>query len=238
MHMENHTPIQPSAPKLLSVKNALRLLVTILEILVVFATFSAYMLWGAPGLQKLVVQGSRQTTSELSSEEIEQLIANLEKTTGDLKTKFEKLTPLTPYIIINTTQNEYRLFNKREEIRRGFCSTGSYTKLYTEKKTWVFKTPKGVRRVISKVTNPVWIKPDWAFVEEGIPIPPAGHPSRYESGTLGDYALSLGDGYLIHGTLYQRFLGQSVTHGCVRMGDEDLEAVYKALQHGSKVYIY
>jgi Uncharacterized protein conserved in bacteria len=76
------------------------------------------------------------------------------------------------------------------------------------------------------------------LLKKGFPIPPKGHPSRYESGTLGDYALSIGDGYLIHGTLYQRFLGQAVTHGCVRMGDEDLEAVYKTLQSGSKVYIY
>ena len=40
---------------------------------------------------------------------------------------------------------------------------------------------------------------------------------------LGDYALALGDGYLIHGTIYKRFLGMPVTHGCVRLNDEDLE---------------
>lgn len=236
--MDNHMPNSPMEPKPSRMMAAFRVMVTIVEIGVLLALFAIYLLWGAPGLQKLVVQSNHQPASSLTAEEVEQLTAKLDKETNLLQAKFEKLTPRTPYIIINTTQNEYRLFNKRQEIRRGFCSTGSYTKLYTEKKTWVFKTPKGVRRVIGKVTNPVWIKPDWAFVEEGIPIPPAGHPSRYESGTLGDYALSLGDGYLIHGTLYQRFLGQSVTHGCVRMGDEDLEAVYKTLQHGSKVYIY
>jgi len=55
---------------------------------------------------------------------------------------------------------------------------------------------------------------------------------------LGDYALSLGDGYLIHGTLYQRYLGLPVTHGCVRLGDKELEIVYQALKVGSKVFIY
>lgn len=236
--MDNNIPTNPAPSKPGLAKVALRTVVTVIELVVVLAFFAAYLLWGAPGLQKLIVQADHQPATSLSMEEAEQLTAKLEKETNTLQVKFEKLTPNTPYAIINTTQNEYRLFSKRKEVRRGFCSTGSYTKLYTEKKTWVFKTPKGVRRVISKITNPVWIKPDWAFVEEGIPIPPAGHPSRYESGTLGDYALALGDGYLIHGTLYQRFLGQSVTHGCVRMGDEDLEAVYKTLQNGSKVYIY
>ena len=81
-------------------------------------------------------------------------------------------------------------------------------------------------------------EPDWAFIEEGLEPPPHDHFSRYESGVLGDYALDLGNGYLIHGTLYQRFLGQSVTHGCVRLNDEDLANVYNSLEPGSRVYIY
>jgi L,D-transpeptidase YbiS len=105
-------------------------------------------------------------------------------------------------------------------------------------KKWFFKTPKGQFRILNKVKDPVWIKPDWAFVEDGLPIPPRNHPDRYEYGTLGDYALSLGQGYLIHGTLYQRFLGLPVTHGCIRLGDKDLETVYKNLDIGSRVYIY
>ena len=69
-------------------------------------------------------------------------------------------------------------------------------------------------------------------------MPSANAASRFEYGVLGDYALSLGKGYLIHGTLYQRFLGLPVTHGCVRLNDENLELVYKSLTTGSKVYIY
>jgi len=107
-----------------------------------------------------------------------------------------------------------------------------------DKKKWEFKTPKGIFKIRERKTEPVWKKPDWAFVEEGLPIPSPNHPSRFEYGTLGDYALSLGDGYMIHGTLYQRFLGMPVTHGCIRLGDDDLEAVFKAMPSGAKVYIY
>ena len=102
----------------------------------------------------------------------------------------------------------------------------------------MFKTPKGEFKIRGKVTSPVWKKPDWAFVEEGLPVPSSNHHSRFESGVLGDYALNLGDGYMIHGTLYQRFLGLPVTHGCIRLNDENLELVYKSLLVGSKVYIY
>lgn len=200
--------------------------------------FVNYMLYGIGAIQNMSLSKGSGISGTFSQESADSLVQLLEKEVNGFETRFKKLTPRMPYIIINTTQNEFRLFSGKGEIRSGFCSTGSYTKLYTEKKSWIFKTPRGVRRIIGKVANPVWTKPDWAFIEEGLPVPPPGHPSRYESGVLGDYALALGDGYLIHGTLYQRFIGQPVTHGCVRMGDEDLEAVYKTLQYGSKVYIY
>ncbi|WP_163709045.1 L,D-transpeptidase [Mangrovibacterium lignilyticum] len=158
---------------------------------------------------------------------------------GRLQKKLERMTPGGVYLIINTSDNSFSLYQNKQLIREGLCSTGSYIKLQAEnQKNWVFETPKGVFTIKGKITNPVWRKPDWAFVEEGLPIPSANDPSRYESGVLGAYALSLGGGYLIHGTLYKRFLGQAVTHGCVRMNDEDLETVYKTLSVGAKVFIY
>lgn len=33
-------------------------------------------------------------------------------------------------------------------------------------------------------------------------------------------------------------LGRSITHGCIRLGDEDLELVYKTCPLGTMVYIY
>ncbi|WP_372772972.1 L,D-transpeptidase [Mangrovibacterium sp.] len=158
---------------------------------------------------------------------------------GRLQRKLDRLTPGGVYLIINTSANTFRLFKNKECIREGLCSTGSYIKLeVSDDKNWIFETPKGVFTIKGKITNPVWRKPDWAFVEEGLPVPSATDASRYEPGVLGDYALSLGDGYLIHGTLYKRFIGLPVTHGCVRMNDEDLETVYKTLPVGAKVFIY
>lgn len=169
----------------------------------------------------------------------EKVMKKMERDALRIQRRLDAAVPRGGYIVINTTTNTFRLYQNREMVREGTCSTGSYVKLVQEEeREWMFKTPKGIFRIQGKVSNPVWRKPDWAFVEEGLPVPPPNHPSRYEYGVLGDYALSLGDGYLIHGTLYQRFLGMPVTHGCVRLGDDDLEAVFKTLPVGAKVFIY
>ncbi len=166
-------------------------------------------------------------------------INELKKQVELLNRKINRLTPGSVFLTINTTENSFRLYKNNQVIWRGKCSTGSFVHLEVDStKSYLFETPKGALTVQSKITNPVWRKPDWAFIEEGLPVPPQNHSSRYERGVLGDYALSLGDGYLIHGTLYQRLLGMPVTHGCVRMGDEDLEMVFKNMQVGSKVFIY
>ncbi len=166
-------------------------------------------------------------------------IVKISRAVSESQKRLQSLTPQEPYFIVNTTQNTFVLRSRKKILRQGLCSTGSYTLLHAgDDKQFIFKTPKGMFRIQGKVTDPVWIKPDWAFIEEGLPIPPKGSPDRYESGTLGDYAMSLGQGYLIHGTLYQRFLGMPVTHGCIRLGDDDLKAAYKALEIGSKVFIY
>ncbi len=54
-------------------------------------------------------------------------------------------------------------------IKKDKCSTGSYILLKNgDDQQWMFKTPKGEFRIQGKTTSPVWKKPDWAFVEEGI----------------------------------------------------------------------
>jgi lipoprotein-anchoring transpeptidase ErfK/SrfK len=145
-----------------------------------------------------------------------------------------------PYLIVNTSDNTFTLFNNGKLVREGLCSTGSFVLLDAGgEQKWMFETPKGMMHIQGKTESPVWRKPDWAFIEEGLPIPKhADSFERYEYGVLGDYALSIGNGYLIHGTLYKRLLGMPVTHGCVRMDDADLEKVYRTLRVGSKVYIF
>jgi L,D-transpeptidase ErfK/SrfK len=183
--------------------------------------------------------GYQVTAARIGPEKLKTYQKALENDLAGARKKIAAFLPVGPYLIINTSANNFKLMKDEDTIlREGICSTGSYTILQKENQQWVFKTPRGMFKILTKEIDPVWKKPDWAFIEEGLPVPSANHPSRFEYGVLGDYKMALGDGYLIHGTLYKRFLGMPVTHGCIRMGDEDLEAVFKTLQLGSKVYIY
>jgi hypothetical protein len=182
----------------------------------------------------------RADSSLLENRSIRKQIMSTRNEIIRLDRRLASFVPTQTYLVINTVDNRFSLYRNRQLVREGYCSSGSYTLLKTEEgdKEWIFKTPRGRLSIQGKITHPVWRKPDWAFVEEGLPIPGQTDPERYEFGVLGKYAMSLGDGYLIHGTLYQRQLGMPVTHGCIRLGDEDLEAVFNSLNVGSRVYIY
>lgn len=182
-------------------------------------------------------QHNQDTTEAVTKKK--QTKKTVEKLTTHFKQKFVALTPYKPYIVVNTTYNRFKLYKNRKLIRTGFCSTGSYTLLKSQnKREWIFQTPKGLHKIQGKITSPVWRRPDWSFIEEGLPVPSKDDPSRWEAGVLGDYAMSIGNGFLIHGTIYKRFLGMPVTHGCIRMNDEDLKAVYNTLEISSMVYIF
>jgi L,D-transpeptidase ErfK/SrfK len=158
---------------------------------------------------------------------------------GSLDKQIKSRLPSKPYIVISTTENRFSLRKPDgDTIRTGFCSTGKDQIMIKGEMKWVFKTPRGIFTIQNKLSGPVWTKPDWAFIEEGQPVPPKGSKERVDPYTLGDYALGLGSGYYIHGTLYQRRIGVPETHGCVRIGAADLEVIYKTLKVGSLVYIY
>jgi L,D-transpeptidase catalytic domain len=69
-------------------------------------------------------------------------------------------------------------------------------------------------------------------------IPPAGTKHRVIEGELGHFRLDMGEGYLLHGTPYARSIGAAVTHGCVRLRDEDIEWLYENVPVGTKVYLF
>ena len=159
---------------------------------------------------------------------------------------------------------------------------------------WKFETPRGRLVVESKETEPMWVPPDWHYVEmakkknyglvhlvrgkdmklpdgsiitvEGnevvrkapdgqiVPfdvaegreivvnknmiIPPFGTTQRKYGGVLGTNRLNLGDGYALHGTDVPSSIGTSVSHGCVRLRNEDIETLYQMVPVGTPVYIY
>lgn len=191
--------------------------------------------WTYEDVQTVRVKQPQPTAAEkkLSAAQMETKIRQMQE-------KLAALEPKGVNVVIDTGANRLYLRNGAQVLREAIVSCGSGNILPNPKgKEWVFDSPRGERTVQGKKTNPIWTKPDWAFVEEGKPIPKRrDDPERFEENVLGDYALTLGNGFMLHGTLYKRMLGRNVTHGCVRIGDEDLEALYKSVPVGSKVYFY
>lgn len=158
---------------------------------------------------------------------------------------------------------------------------------------WKFETPRGRLLVERKDVDPLWVPPDWHYIEVArqkrmkiarlergmtiptangvvavsgnnvvlrtpqgreIPydvgdgreiivggrviIPPYGTNQRQYHGVLGNNRLYLGDGYGIHGTNNPRSIGTSVSHGCIRMRNEDIETLFRIVDVGTPVYIY
>ena len=159
---------------------------------------------------------------------------------------------------------------------------------------WRFETPRGRLTVRSKETDPIWVPPDWHYVEEAqrrglgvvrlirgqripmgdgsmltvagsdvvkrsrdgritplsasegrelvvggnIVIPPFGTNQRKYQGVLGTHRLNLGDGYALHGTNRPETIGRSVSHGCVRLKNEDIATLYEIVPIGTVVFIY
>lgn len=159
---------------------------------------------------------------------------------------------------------------------------------------WKFETPRGRLAVVGKDTAPVWIPPDWHYVEEAqrrglgivrlqrgqsipvgdgrtlvvagsnvvvrsrdgrvtpvsaseggeivaggnIVIPPFGTNQRKYRDVLGTHRLDLGNGYAIHGTNKPETIGRSVSHGCIRVRNEDIALLYELVPVGTPVFVY
>jgi hypothetical protein len=71
-------------------------------------------------------------------------------------------------------------------------------------------------------------------------IPPLTSPQRRVPDALGPFKLDMGDGYLIHGThIYnEETIGEAVSHGCIRMRNDDLIKLYPMVPRGTPVVIF
>lgn len=69
-------------------------------------------------------------------------------------------------------------------------------------------------------------------------VPPFGTEQRTVPEVLGTHKLEMGDGYLIHGTNEEGSIGDAVSHGCIRMYNQDVAELFTVVPVGTPVYIY
>ncbi len=101
-----------------------------------------------------------------------------------------------------------------------------------------WKTPLGATMVTSKVADPTW-HPTPSIIAEhaalGDPLPAEVPPG--EDNPLGKFAMRLGwPEILIHGTdKPMGGIGMPVTHGCVRLYPQDIQALFEQVPVGTRV---
>jgi len=75
-------------------------------------------------------------------------------------------------------------------------------------------------------------------VDHRLLVPPLGCTQRRYEGVLGTHRLNMGNGYAIHGTNQPETVGRAVSHGCVRLRNEDIAKLFAMVKVGTPVYIY
>jgi len=88
-------------------------------------------------------------------------------------------------------------------------------------------TPTGSFKIITKIVDPPW------YPANGKVIPPGDAGNVLGSRWLGISKPSYG----IHGTIDPLSIGKSVTEGCVRMKNQDVEELYTIVPEGTEVVI-
>jgi len=171
--------------------------------------------------------------------DMEQNAAILEEENRGLRKMLKQIDDNEIYLVVDTESNRLTMRRGNKTMMTAVVGTGSRQFVQEETgRSWYFESPSGSLKVLGKERNPVWIRPDWSYAEENMPVPPENDPDRIVRGVLGKYALILGNGYKIHGTKYTDLLGTHFTHGCISVGDKDLETLYRTVKIGTKVYIY
>ncbi len=98
-----------------------------------------------------------------------------------------------------------------------------------------YETPLGETTVVRKQKDPTWFPTP--ATRAGVPDLPSVVPPGPEN-PLGAYALYLGwPTYLIHGTNDVYGVGRRFTRGCVRLFEDDIEALFNAAPVGTPVTV-
>jgi lipoprotein-anchoring transpeptidase ErfK/SrfK len=145
--------------------------------------------------------------------------------------------PEKRYVVVDVDRNELRFMDGARVLWRAPVGTGTGFRLSTPGQRWQFTTPTGTRYVQFKQMNPAWIRPDWWYHENRLPVPSPDSPARKEEGGLGAAAVYLGDEIAIHGTDKPELLGRRVSHGCIRLSNANALRLFHDVQVGTPVMI-
>ena len=96
------------------------------------------------------------------------------------------------------------------------------------------ETKAGRYKIEDKQVDPAWHVPnsDWAGELAGQTIPPGDPDNPLKARWMGFF-----DGQGIHGTDEISSLGESASHGCIRMAIKDVKQLYDQVKEGTPVFV-
>jgi L,D-transpeptidase ErfK/SrfK len=140
-------------------------------------------------------------------------------------------------IVLNLPSMRLLYFSAPPEAADGTAVSVTSHPIGIGREGWA--TPLGDATVTGKARNPVWYPPASVRAEHaelGNPLPSVVGPGP--DNPLGAFALGLSmPGYLIHGTNMPAGVGMRVSHGCIRLYPEDIEALFDRVPSGTRVRI-
>lgn len=97
-----------------------------------------------------------------------------------------------------------------------------------------FATPTGNHEIISLEKDPPWNVPEWAQKKVGAKVIPPGHPKN----PIGPRWIGISvPGVGFHATQMLSTVGESASHGCMRMYPENIKELFPRLEKGMPVPI-
>lgn len=146
--------------------------------------------------------------------------------------------PDTPRSGLVVNLPEHRLYYY-PPVKKGEAAVVRTYPISVGKMDW--KTPLGTTKIVAKEVRPNWYPPESVLkehAERGDPLPKVVPPGP--DNPLGEYKMRLGipgGAYLIHGTNKPAGVGMQVTHGCIRLYPEDIEALFPMVPVGTQVLL-
>ncbi|HET9864173.1 MAG TPA: L,D-transpeptidase family protein [Steroidobacteraceae bacterium] len=150
----------------------------------------------------------------------------------------QRLLPSGPHEGIVVNLPEHRLYYY-PKVKKGETPYVITYPVSIGKMDW--STPLGKTRIVDKRKNPTWSPPESVrkeHAERGDPLPRVVKAGP--DNPLGAYAMRLDihpGAYLIHGTNNPIAVGMAITHGCIRMYPEDIEALYPKVPVNTPVWL-
>jgi L,D-transpeptidase ErfK/SrfK len=150
----------------------------------------------------------------------------------------QRLLPSGPREGIVVNLPEHRLYYY-PKVKKGATPYVITYPVSIGKMDW--STPLGKTRVVDKRKNPTWSPPESVrkeHAERGDPLPRVVKAGP--DNPLGAYAMRLDispGAYLIHGTNNPIAVGMAITHGCIRMYPEDIEALFPKVPVNTPVWL-